>query len=376
MANLIAFGTTSNIVRFSLKNLTTGAPLTALTSASAGLIIGTIADNEATTTTYTQAASNIETITTLGTFATPTASKCRFKEVDATNHPGLYEFQIANARFAVSSSQRLVISVSGFATLLPTDYEIQLVQFNPYDTVRLGLTSLPNVASGSAGAIITSGTGTAQLSVTAGVASANTTQLAGQTVTAAAGVTFPTSVASPTNITAGTITTATNLTTNNDKTGYSLSGTQTFNNTGTWTGNITGNLSGSVGSVTGAVGSVTGNVGGNVTGTVGSVVGAVGSVTGNVGGNVTGTVGSVVTKTGYALTSAYDYATGTVAMTESYAANGVAPTPVQATYAIHQMLMDFAITSTSLTVKKLDNTATAFVVTLDSATVPTSAVRV
>lgn len=49
---------------------------------------------------------------------------------------------------------------------------------------------------------------------------ANTTQLAGQTVSAAAGVTFPSSVASPTNITAATgITVATN----NDKTGYALS---------------------------------------------------------------------------------------------------------------------------------------------------------
>lgn len=37
-------------------------------------------------------------------------------------------------------------------------------------------------------------------------------QLAGQTVTAGAGVTFPSSIASPTNITAGTITTTTNLT--------------------------------------------------------------------------------------------------------------------------------------------------------------------
>ncbi len=75
------------------------------------------------------------------------------------------------------------------------------------------------------------------------------------------------------------------------------------------------------------------------------------------------------------LTSAYDYAKGTVAMTESYAANGVAPTPVQATFAIHQMLMDFNIVTTALTVKKLDNTATAFVVTLDSATAPTAAAR-
>lgn len=39
---------------------------------------------------------------------------------------------------------------------------------------------------------------------------ANATQLAGQTITAAAGVTFPTSVASPTNITAGTIANLTN----------------------------------------------------------------------------------------------------------------------------------------------------------------------
>lgn len=68
-----------------------------------------------------------------------------------------------------------------------------------------------------------------------------------------------------------TTTTATNLTTNNDKTGYALSSTQTFN----VTGNVTGNLSGSVGSVTGAVGSVTGNVGGNVAGSTASVTAGV-----------------------------------------------------------------------------------------------------
>ena len=45
--------------------------------------------------------------------AAPTATKCRFKEVDATNHPGVYEFQFADARFAVSNAKRLVISASG-----------------------------------------------------------------------------------------------------------------------------------------------------------------------------------------------------------------------------------------------------------------------
>lgn len=81
------------------------------------------------------------------------------------------------------------------------------------------------------------------------------------------------------------------------KTGYALASTG-LDLVTAWTtaitGNITGNLSGSVGSVTGAVGSVTGNVGGNVAGSVGSVTGAVGSVTGSVGGNVTGSVGSVL----------------------------------------------------------------------------------
>jgi hypothetical protein len=76
------------------------------------------------------------------------------------------------------------------------------------------------------------------------------------------------------------------------------------------------------------------------------------------------------------LSSAYDFAKGTTAVTESYAANGVAPTPVQALMAIHQMLMQFAISGTAYSVKKLDNTTLAFTVTLDDASAPTSAVRV
>ncbi len=81
-------------------------------------------------------------------------------------------------------------------------------------------------------------------------------------------------------------------------------------------------------------------------------------------------VGSAMT-----LSSAYDFAKGTVAMIEAYASNGSAPTPVQAIFAIHQYLQQFAIASTSYTVKKLDGTTTAFIVTLDSSTAPTAATR-
>ena len=258
-------GQGSIVLRVKILNssVATGAGLTGLTSASSGLIISTIADNEATATAYTVAASNVETITTLGTYAAPTAGKCRFKEVDSTNHKGVYEIQIADARFAVSSAKSLLVSVSGATNAAETDVVIPLRDLDPFDAVRAGLTALPNVASGSAGAIITSGIGTAQLSVSSGaVTVATNNDKTGYSLTQA----FPTNfnslaITAGGSVTAGTV---------SDKTGYSLSGSQTFSTSGS-----VGSVTGAVGSVTGSVGSVTGNVGGNVVGSVGSVVGTV-----------------------------------------------------------------------------------------------------
>ena len=65
----------------------------------------------------------------------------------------------------------------------------------------------------------------------------------------------------------------------------------------------------------------------------------------------------------------------TTQMTESYAADGVAPTLAQALMLIQQRLYDFAISGTALTVKKLDGSTTAATITLDSATAPTSSAR-
>jgi hypothetical protein len=127
---------------------TTGGGKTGLTSTSSGLIISTIADVEATATAYTAAGSTIESITTLGTFAAPTATKCRFKEVDSTNHKGLYEIQIADARWAVSNARSVIVSIqcTGAAEV---DAEVQLSAFDPNDSVRGGLTALPAVAAGA-----------------------------------------------------------------------------------------------------------------------------------------------------------------------------------------------------------------------------------
>lgn len=160
------------MLRVKLRQDTTGANpgngKTGLTSSSTGLIISTAADNEATATAYTAAGSTIESITTLGTYAAPTGTKCRFKEYDATNHKGIYEIQIADARFAVSSAKSMLISISGVSGVSDCDVTIPLRSFDQYDGVRGNLTAFPNVASGSAGSLPTTGTGANQLSVSSG----------------------------------------------------------------------------------------------------------------------------------------------------------------------------------------------------------------
>lgn len=65
----------------------------------------------------------------------------------------------------------------------------------------------------------------------------------------------------------------------------------------------------------------------------------------------------------------------TTAMTEAYAADGVAPTLAQAIFAIQQFLQETNVSGTTLTVKKLDGSTSAMTFTLDSATAPTSITR-
>lgn len=190
-----------------------------------------------------------------------------------------------------------------------------------------------------------------------------------------------------------------------------------------WTVDITGSLSGSVGSVTG-------NVGGNVTGSIGSV--ATGGITaGSIAADAigaselaadavaeiadavwdeattghttsgtfgeqlktdvdailadTGTDGVVVASLAANSVSASALATDAVTeivnavlttqMTEAYAADGAAPTVAQALMMIQQMLGEFSITNTTLTVKKVDGSTTAATFTLNDATSPTALTR-
>jgi hypothetical protein len=96
-----------------------------------------------------------------------------FVEVDGTNMPGVYRFDVPDAVFA-ASAEKAIVMLSGPTGVAPVVLEYDLIAYDPQDTVRLGLTAIPNVASGSAGAIITSGTGTAQLSVASGAVTVGT----------------------------------------------------------------------------------------------------------------------------------------------------------------------------------------------------------
>ncbi len=112
---------------------------------------------------------------------------------------------------------------------------------------------------------------------------------------------------------------------------------------------------------------IIGDITGNLSGSVGSVTGAVGSVAGNVDGNVTGSVGSLAAQ---AVTDIL-----TTQMTEAYNSDGTAPTLAQALFGILQQAGEFAISGTTITVKKLDGSTTAMTFTLDDDANPTSRTR-
>jgi len=142
--------------------LTTGEGLT-------GLVY-----NTASLTCYSRkGATGTSTAVTLATQTVGGAySSGGFVEVDATNQKGVYRFDIPNG--LIDTVGRTTVTFRGAANMAPVSVVLNVVAFDPTDGVRLGLTALPNVAQGNAGALVTSGTGTAQIALSAGAVVAGT----------------------------------------------------------------------------------------------------------------------------------------------------------------------------------------------------------
>jgi len=80
-----------------------------------------------------------------------------WSEIDATNMPGSYRLGLSDAIVANTGSAHLM--VKGATNMAQLPVELQMVDFDPNDGVRLGLTSLPNAAADAAGGLVISDTG-------------------------------------------------------------------------------------------------------------------------------------------------------------------------------------------------------------------------
>lgn len=353
-------GATSEIWQLFIQDSSssTGAGLTGLVFNSGSLTAYYHRDTDTTATAITLVTMTVGTFTSSG-----------FKEIDATNMPGWYQFCPPNAAIA-SGAKSCGFHLKGASNMAPLPIEVQLTAVNP-DSATAFITGVNSVApptnwnltsidaSGrldiikiagttqtardiGASVLLSSGTGTGQLDFTSGVVKSNLTQILGtaasapatagilevnvkninnQATSASGTITFPNAtLASTTNITAGTITTVTNLT-----------------NAAT-SGDLTATMKTSV--------------------------------------------TTAATASTPALSSAGNNAVADALLartlgTESYAAQAAVPTVAQAFFMMLSNAPDgqFSISGTTITCKKLDGSTTSMTYTLNDASNPTSKIR-
>lgn len=96
------------------------------------------------------------TAITLATLAAANSawSSGGFKEVDATNMPGIYRLDVPDAAVA-SGAESVVVTLKGATGMVQIDDETQLVAVDFQDAVRLGITALPNAAAAANGGLPT-----------------------------------------------------------------------------------------------------------------------------------------------------------------------------------------------------------------------------
>jgi len=142
---IIKKGKTDVITYFNLVDSTAGTPETALT----------ITNIDATYTRAQEAAVKND-LTALAAVTTAHTDN-KGIEVDATNAPGLYRVDWPDAAFA-TGVDRVILTVT-CTGVAPAHLIVELVNYDPTDGVRLGLTALPNAAADAAGGLIISDAG-------------------------------------------------------------------------------------------------------------------------------------------------------------------------------------------------------------------------
>lgn len=145
-------------------------------------------------------------------------------EMDATNAKGLYLFDLTQAEtnghtlaFSGKSSTSGIVLVPQTVYTVPANFALESIDSNGrIDVIKIAGTTQTARDIG-ASVLLSSGTGTGQISIASGIAKVDVDTIKTNPVVNAGTITFPTTatLASTTNITAGTVTTATNVTTVN-----------------------------------------------------------------------------------------------------------------------------------------------------------------
>lgn len=204
-------GTTSKSVGVFIQDSTstTGAGLTGLAYNTASLIAY-----------WYQAGVSAPAAIPLATLASATASYSSggFFELDATHTPGHYRLDIPNA--VLTGATSAVVVLRGATNMAQLQLEIELTAWNNQDAVHGGLSALPNAAANANG---------------------------GLPILSSSGTTLAYTISTLTTYTGNTVQTGDSYArigaAGGGLTAVGLTGTQTFNNTGTWTGNIVGTVS-------------------------------------------------------------------------------------------------------------------------------------
>lgn len=137
-------GTTSKLVKLFIQDssATDGSGLTGLLYNSASLTAYYLPEGDASATAITLATATVGTYTSGG-----------FIEVDATNMPGVYELGLPDAVVDATSEGSVIVMLKGATNMAPVLLEIELDAIDYRDSVRAGLTALPNAAADAAGGL-------------------------------------------------------------------------------------------------------------------------------------------------------------------------------------------------------------------------------
>lgn len=159
--HIINAGATSQRFYIYLQDSTTGQGELSVTGATCFYVRDAVSGTMPAAVTLTFGAS----FASPGTY--PAWSSGQVREL--AYMPGLYLVDLPDAIFAAGARNAIVqIFPTSGTPWLPVNLEFTLSSVNLFDSVRMGMTALPNTSVTTNGSLITSGSGTDQLSVTSG----------------------------------------------------------------------------------------------------------------------------------------------------------------------------------------------------------------